>query len=216
MAETGSASAVRRLATAIGYVISPFLLPPLFFWWVAAGLAWPSAAVQKAAGIALVFLSILPLILIIRMVLTGQAKTLEVRDGTKRLPAFLWAMAFGIAAVIAATQIDWPQPAVIPALLLVFPVNSMLLALINTQTKISIHSASIAATAAMSLWIATEAGLPTTFALAAAAATPLVMWSRVAAGAHTRNQVLLGALFGILLPLAELYLMTAVGWLNLA
>jgi PAP2 superfamily len=216
MAEVGSTSVIPRLATAIGYIISPLLLPPLFFWWVSAGLGWPAPAVLKAAGLALVFLGILPLILIIRMVATGQAKTIEVRDGTKRLPAFLWAVAFGIAAILVATRLEWPEPAVIPALLLVFPINSILLALINTQTKISIHSASIAATAAMSLWIVSVAAHPEAFALAALAATPLVMWSRVASGAHTRNQVLLGALFGILLPVAELYLMTAVGWLSLA
>lgn len=196
-------------------MISPLILPPLFFLWLSDGLAWPPRDVVEATFIALVFLGILPLLLIIRMVRTGEAKTLEVRDRTKRLPAFAWAVAFGIAAVAVAANLDWPQTGVIPVLLTVFPINSVLLAAINTRTKISVHSASVAASASMSTWCAAAASLGPAVPIAATIATPVIMWSRVAAGAHTRNQVLLGALFGVFLPLAELYLFTEVGWLRL-
>jgi hypothetical protein len=206
---------MKTFATAIGYVISPLILPPLFFLWLSDSLAWPPAVVAQATTLALVFLGILPLGLIIWMVKTGEAKTLEVRDRTKRLPAFAWAVAFGIAAVAVAANLDWPQAGVIPVLLTVFPINSVLLAAINTRTKISVHTASIAASASMSTWCAAAAGLGPAFPIAATIATPVIMWSRVAAGAHTRNQVLLGALFGVFLPLAELYLFTEVGWLRL-
>ncbi len=206
----------RRFATAIGYIISPLILPPLFFLWLTHGLAWPRDATIQATTLALIFLGILPLILIIWMVRTGEAQTLEVRDRTKRLPAFAWAVAFGIVAVVAAANLNWPQTGVMPILLTVFPINSVLLAAINTRTKISVHSASIAASASMSTWCAAAATLGPAFPIAAAITTPVIMWSRVAAGAHTRNQALLGALFGVFLPLAELYLFTQVGWLRLS
>lgn len=202
--------------TAVGYVISPLILPPLFFWWLSDGIQWPGEAVLKATGIAFFFLGLLPLLLIIRMVMTGEAKTLEVRDRTKRLPAFAWSVVFGIIAVGVSANMEWPRPAVLPALFAVFPINSILLAAINTRTKISVHSASIAASASMSTWCAAVAAIGPAFPIAATIATPIVMWSRVAAGAHTRNQVLLGALFGVLLPVGELYLFSSVGWLQLA
>lgn len=205
----------KQAATVLGYIISPLILPPLFFWWMAVGLGWPAMAVAIATALPLVFLGLLPLAVIAWMVIWGDARSLEVRDRTKRLPAFLWAVGFGVAGVVAATLLSWPHPGVMPALLAIFPVNSVLLAVINTRTKISVHSASIAATAAISVWMVARHGFAAPFATAAAISTPLVMWSRVAAGAHTRNQVLLGALFGLVLPVTELYLFTAVGWLRI-
>jgi hypothetical protein len=204
-----------RFPTAVGYVISPLILPPLFFWWLAQGIAWPTEAVFKATAIAFVLLGLAPLILIVWLVISGEAKTLEVRDRTKRLPAFAWAIGFGLVAVVVSANVSFPQPSVLPALFAVFPINSLLLAAINTRTKISVHAASIAASASMSTWCAAVATIGPAFPIATAIATPIVMWSRVAAGAHTRNQVLLGMLFGVFLPLGELYLFSAVGWLNL-
>lgn len=205
-----------RLAWGIGYLINPLVLPPLFFGWLTGSMAWPSGAVWKATGLAALFLGLLPLITVLVLIAFGGARTLEVRDRAKRTPAFLAAVGFGVGAVLAAAWLEWPQQNVLPALLAVFPINSALLAAINQRTKISVHSASVTAFASMGLWSSVAAGLPAALPAAIAVAAPAVMWARVRDQAHTVRQVLLGALFGILVPAAELYLFTAVGWLRFA
>ena len=191
------------------------VLPPLFFWWLTTGLAWPAQAVWRATGIALGFLGLMPLALVAYMVLRGPARTLEVRDRALRTPAFVASVGMGLAAVIVAARLQWPEAGIIPALLLVFPLNSALLGVINLKTKISVHCASVAAFAVMGLWMAVAAGLSVRPVVIAAIALPLVMWARVTDEAHSVRQVILGAIFGLLVPLAELYALTAVGWLRI-
>lgn len=191
------------------------VLPPLYFWWVTSGLGWPAPAVWRATGIALVFLGLLPLLLVLFMVLFGRARTLEVRDRRLRTPAFLVSVGFGLGAAALAARLDWPSAGVVPALLLIFPANSALLGLINLRTKISVHCASVAAFAVMGLWMVVAAKLPSGLVVAVGISLPVVMWARVTDDAHSIRQVILGALFGLLVPLAELYALTAVGWLRI-
>ncbi|MBO6575714.1 MAG: hypothetical protein JJ896_11990 [Rhodothermales bacterium] len=204
------------MAWVVGYVVNPMVLPAAFFGWLTWALSWPVEDAWKAVGIAVLFLGVAPLTLVLWLVVSGEARTLEVRDRKKRLPAFAVSVLFGIGAVWAASAGEWPTTNLLPALFAVFPINSTLLLLINLRTKISVHVASVAATAAMGLWMVFGADLPAAYPVAAALFTPVLMWARVRDDAHSRNQVMLGAAFGFIVPALELWLFTRVGWLVLS
>ncbi len=205
-----------QTAWVLGYLVNPMVLPPALFWWMTAGMGWDSDSIVAVTLLVAFFLGLIPISLVGWLVFRGKAETVEVRDQTKRMPAFIATFLSGFAAILVAAYMDWPSDGIVAPLLVVFPVNTALLALINTRTKISIHVSSLTGFTSMSLWIAVGLGLPMTLPIAAIVASPILMWARVRAKAHSEWEVFLGAIFGFLMPIGELYLLASVGWLQLA
>jgi hypothetical protein len=205
---------VTKVAWALGYLINPMILPPALFWWLTAGLGWEPDAVLAAVLLVAFFLGLVPISLVGWLVYRGKAETVEVRDQHKRLPAFIAAFLSGVTAILVAALMDWPVAGVLWPLLAIFPLNTAILAAINTRTKISIHVSSLTGFTSMSFWLALRVGLSTALPIGAILATPVLMWARVRAKAHSEREVIYGAFFGFLMPIAELYLLTAVGWLR--
>lgn len=208
----GAETTSDRIAYAVAMTINPIVLVPLFFAWILAGAGWPAPAVVHAALIATLFLSIAPVLLIVWMVRTGRAETIEVRARARRGGPFLVAFLGGVTALGWAAVTDWPTGPLFEPLLGCFLVNTVLLAAVNTRFKISLHAASVAGFVSMAAWLTDGVVAPALAALL----VPLVMWSRVHSGAHSLREVVSGAAYGLTIPLLELEVLRQAGWLVVA
>ena len=206
-----------RVANAVSYLLNPLVLPPVGFalmqWHFGAGaleIAWTFA-------VASVFFCLLPLLYLFGMVRQGRAETLEVRDRTRRLRPFLFGVAsYLVGIVVLGVTVRTALPLIV-GIAAIFPVNTLLIVLINARWKISVHMTGLAGFVSLLLFVALTVwrGLPAGAETALTAASvaplllllPLMMWARVRVGAHTPGQVLAGAAFGLLVPLAELYVL---------
>ena len=105
----------------------------------------------------------------------------------------------------------------IVAIAALMPLNVVAIALINLRWKISVHMTAMAGFCSILLFVALtvwqrlppveEALLTATTVAPLLVLVPLLMWARVRVGAHTPGQVLAGAVFGLLVPFVELYLL---------
>lgn len=215
-----------RLASAVSYVLNPLVFPPVAFTLIAAH--FHSGAAQTAAvfGVSLVFFCLVPLLYVVGMIRAGRAESLEVRNRASRTRPFLVGVAsYAVGAGLLGLVLRGPALPVVLAFAALFPLNTLVIALINLRWKISIHMTSLAGFVgvllfvAMTAWRSLPAGPQAVLTVASVAPLlvllPLVMWARVRVEAHSLGQVVAGAVFGLLVPVAQLYVI-AHHWLGLA
>jgi membrane-associated phospholipid phosphatase len=206
-----------RVANAVSYVLNPFVFPPVGFGLVQAHFGAGAPEIAWTVAVSAVFFCLVPVLYLLGMVRRGRAESLEIRDRAGRLRPFLVGVGsylVGIALLGATVRTALP---LIVAIAAIFPANTLLVALINTRWKISVHMTSLAGFVSVLLFVALTVwrGLPPEAEAALTAASvaplllllPLLMWARVRVEAHTPGQVLAGAAFGLLVPLAELYVL---------
>ena len=206
-----------RVANAVSYFLNPLALPPVGFalvqWHFGAGaleIAWTFA-------VAAAFFCFVPLLYLLGMVRQGRAESLEVRERTRRLRPFLVGVGSYLAGILVLGLTVRTALPLIVSIAVLFPVNTLLIVLINTRWKISVHMTSLAGFVSLLLFVALTVwrDLPAEAETALTAASvaplllllPLLMWARVRVEAHTPGQVLAGAAFGLLVPLVELYVL---------
>ena len=206
-----------RVANALSYFLNPLVLPPVGFGLVQWHLGGGGLEVAWTVGVSLLFFCLVPLFYVLGMVRRGHAESLEVRDRTARLRPFLVGIAsylIGIAVLALTVQTALPLIVSIAAL---FPLNTLLILLINMRWKISVHMTTLAGFVSILLFVALTAwrDLPPDAEVALTVASvaplllllPLLMWARVRVSAHTTAQVVAGAAFGLFVPLIELYVL---------
>ncbi len=203
-----------RAARVVSYLLNPLVFPPIGLALVHAH-AGPSAAGAVLGGLATlglgaVFYCLVPLAYIVRLVRSGQAESLEVRDRFVRLrPLAVSIASYAVGAVALAATVDGPARPLILTFAVFFPLNTIGLLAITRRWKISLHLSSLAGFVAVqgyAVWTLPAAGVLTLSTASVALLLPLVpllMWARVRSGAHTPAQVVAGAAYGALVPLVE-------------
>ncbi|GAB5535523.1 MAG: hypothetical protein Rubg2KO_17720 [Rubricoccaceae bacterium] len=215
-----------RVANAVSYVLNPLVLPPVAFALLDAHFGARGLEVLWTFAVSAVFFCLVPLFYILGLVRRGRAESLEVRQRESRLGPFLVSLvSYAIGAVLLGLTVDGPARPLILAFAAIYPINTVVLLLINTRWKISLHMSGLAAFvgvllfAALTVWRDLPDGLEAALTLATVAPLvlllPLLMWARVRVGAHTTGQVIAGTAFGLVVPLVELYLVVHV-WLGVA
>ncbi|MCB0719482.1 MAG: hypothetical protein KDD65_13625 [Bacteroidetes bacterium] len=203
---------LQRTAKIISYALNPLALPPLLLAALVARTGGNAREVGAALSIGALFFAALPLLFVIRVVRREPGSTLELRDRPHRtIPytAGIGSYLLGIPVLLAA---GLPAPRLLVGVMSCFVLNGILLLSINLFWKISLHVATIAGCFAIFGFVLVmtadgSASDATTFRWTIATAligTAVVAWARVRDEAHTFGQVLGGALFGTILPLAEL------------
>lgn len=204
------------LANAVSYVINPLVLPPIGFGLILWHFDAPPAEVAWVTAVALVFFCLVPLAYLVRMVRRGEAESIEVRERAARLRPLLVGVVSYVAGMALLAATGRTAVPLLLALALLYPLNTLLVALITLRWKISVHMIGLAGFISVLLFaalLASEA-LPPREGAALRAATvlplmlllPLLMWARVRTRAHTPAQVLAGTAFGLVVPYAELWL----------
>ncbi|NNF57176.1 MAG: hypothetical protein HKN04_02950 [Rhodothermaceae bacterium] len=206
-----------RVANALSYFLNPLVLPPVGFGLVQWHLGAGGLEIAWTVGVSLVFFCLVPLFYVLGMVRRGRTESLEVRDRTARLRPFLVGIAsylIGLAVLALTVRTALPLIVSIAAL---FPLNTLLILLINTRWKISVHMTTLAGFVSILLFVAltvwrdlpsdTEVALTAVSVAPLLLLLPLLMWARVRVSAHTTAQVVAGAAFGLFVPLIELYVL---------
>ncbi len=208
-----------HVANTLSYVLNPLVLPPVGFGLILWHFGAAGGEIAWIVGVSLVFFCLVPLAYVVRMVRRGEAESLEVRERERRLKPFLvgigsYAVGVGVMAATGETAVP-----LLVALALLYPLNTAVLVLINLRWKISIHMTSLAGFVSVLLFAAllvsealpprAEAALEVVTVAPLLALVPILMWARVRVGAHTPGQVAAGAVFGLVVPYAEL---TLVVW----
>ena len=205
-----------RLANAVSYLLNPLVFPPVTFTLLDAHFGAGPVQLLWTFGVSLVFFCLVPLFYVLGMIRAGRAESLEVRDRQSRLGPLLVGIASYAAGAVALSRIvEGPAFPIIVAFAALFPVNTAVILLINLRWKISLHMTSLAGFVsvllftALTVWRDLPAGVEAALTVATVAPlavlVPLLMWARVRVGAHTRGQVVAGALFGLFVPIAELF-----------
>ncbi len=209
---------MRRLADVISLVINPLVLPPILLSLVAAHAGAPPSEVRTVALLGALLFFLLPLGWLVLMVRMGAAATLDVRNRAVRQGP----LAVGLALMLFAATAYWFMAPVsrdpVVGLTLSLALNTFLVMKITGHFKISIHVAGVAGFAAMLGTLSAldpefAHGLPGPGMWPVWAAVPVVMWARVKAEAHVRAEVVLGLLFGLVIPPLEVLVLHALGLL---
>lgn len=215
----------QRVAHAAAYVVNPFVLPPLLFSLVLAHAGAPPYEIAVATTIAAVFFAIVPAGYVLWLVRQQRVASVEIRDRRQRTVPFLIGLAStGVALVLFLSTVTTGRT-LVAALTGCHLINTSLIVVINLRWKISVHTAGIAGFLSILFFVATTgwngidaggAGTPLLrpgALLVPAPLLPLLMWARVHTGAHTRWQVVAGALFGLVVPYLELLVLHRLGML---
>lgn len=207
-----------RLAELLAYLINPIILPPITYGLMLRHFQAPMAEWTLVVLISTLFFSIVPLLFVLGMVRAGEAESIEVRERSKRKAPLLVCLG---ASLVGFMLIAWVAETARAFVLLTvgcYLVNIVLALLITLKWKISLHLIGWAGILSTLTFVVhtdwpllqsppflTLGGLFPLFLL-----IPPLMWARVRTGAHTVAQVVAGTLAGLVLPYAELYLMTHV------
>ena len=188
--------------------VNPLTVAPLLIGLVAAHSGLRGSELSGVLFVAIAGYTILPLGFLLWLKQTGRIASIEARNQQQRIGP-LWIGA-GLLT-ITGTLVVWRSGTGYSPLLvvsLVFVVNAVLAAVINLRFKMSLHVSSVAGLFSILsalTWISGRympGGLP--LLIAAGLLIPLLMWARMADQAHSRPEVSVGALFGTLIPAAEL------------
>jgi len=210
--------AVRTTASIISYVLNPIVLPPLAFALILIHFGAGRNELWSISASAALFFAVIPLVYIVFLVKTGQARSLELRDRTRRKGPLLVTLASAIAGIIAMYVIGKTARPLLLACAGCFFINVALALLVTLRWKISLHMIGISGFLSVCLFVALRSWpwavedplLILELLVPSLLLIPVLMWARVRSGAHTIPQVLAGGLAGFLLPMIQLWLIVDI------
>lgn len=205
-----------HLALLLTLVINPLVLPPLIVFLVLNGRAAASSDVISAVLATTVFFAAIPFVAMAAIAWSRKNVTIELRDRRYRTIPFAISIVSNLLALWFFSKWDSEHKDLMTTLMIVYLLNNIILMVINFRFKISLHMASIAGTASILLFMV--AGLrpihlvENRWVLAGGIVflilIPTLWWSRQRLGAHTRSELTAGALFGLIVPFVELYILS--------
>lgn len=180
-----------RLARYISNILAPAPISLPMILLVSFYRATSAISALFYAFIALLFLSLGPLVYIMIGVRTGKLSDMDVSKRTERVGPFV----FGLLSICLGwfVLVVLGAPAILITCLMMTAISGVIMMVTTLWWKISIHSSSLAGAATLLTALYGVVMLPS-FALLA-----LVSWSRVVLRRHTVAQVIAGSLLSIAL-----------------
>ena len=154
-------------------------------------------------ALAALFVCVVPLMLLLVLVRLGKVTDHHVSERKQRAPVLLMALGSIAAGLLVLEAVGAPGSVI--AMVLAVVGGVVVLAGISPFWKISGHAAAISSSAVIAVLMLGPAWLPLLLLI------PAVAWSRVVLRAHTRAQVVAGALFGGLVMAGIWWLLQ--GWM---
>lgn len=200
-------------ARVVSYVLNPLVFPPIGLALVHAHGGAAAAEALATLAVGALFYCVVPLAYIGHLVRAGHAESLEVRDRiVRRRPLIVSILSYAAGAVALWALVGGAARPLVVTFAVCFPLNTLGLLAITRAWKISLHLSSLAGfvvVQAYAVGVLPAAG-PLVLSGASVALllplVPLLMWARVRSRAHTPAQVVAGAAYGALVPLAEFVL----------
>ncbi|NBB99498.1 MAG: hypothetical protein GVY15_01380 [Bacteroidetes bacterium] len=208
-----------RLAVGVSAVLNPLLLPPMLFGVLAAYAGAGPGEILMVVGISMTFSAVVPGGYIAWELRQGRVASMDVRDRTRRRRPLLATVASYLTAAAVLSLLPVPGHVLLSWLMVCYGFNTGLTVLVTRYWKISIHALAIAGVPSVLWFMAYGFGEAAVFpgllplAGLSAMCIPPVAWARVRLRHHTPTQVIAGTLGGLVLPLAELWLLHAAGLL---
>lgn len=154
-------------------------------------------------ALAALFVCVVPLMLLLVLVRLGKVTDHHVSDRKQRAPVLLMALGSIVAGLLVLEAAGAPESVI--AMVLAVVGGVVVLAGVSPFWKISGHAAAISSSAVIAVLMLGPVWLPLLLLI------PAVGWSRVVLRAHTRAQVVAGALFGGLVMAGIWWLLQ--GWM---
>ncbi len=210
--DSARARSLHIAAEALGWTVSPLVLPIVGATVAAHALGASSLATLWVGIATLVGTGLLPLAYIIHLMRTGDVDTLDVRERTSRVRPILFS---AVCMSAQAAVLTWLLPeslSLIAGLAWMQVVNLLLLLTITLFWKVSFHLSALSsvagAVAGLMLFVPLEHPISPILLGVLLGLIPLLAWARVHVGAHTWRQTMAGTLFGlVVLPLEVVVLM---------
>ncbi|MCH8276590.1 MAG: phosphatase PAP2 family protein [Bacteroidetes bacterium] len=207
-----------RVANVLTYLINPLILPPVIVTLAAAHTGASKGALWWIALSSGLLYFLIPVGVLLYLMAQSKIQSLQIRDRKRRLLPLVIGFGLALTAIPVIELGSGASREIVGWITGCFAVNILILLLITRGWKISLHVAGVVSLTAFLWWVASHvsagetAGLRLTIsgAFATFILTPLMMWSRLRTGAHTITQVIAGAAFGAIVPLAELYILQAL------
>lgn len=193
---------VMLFAKSISILFNPLVLVlPLFY-----VLALESPDTTKKLAIAILFFSLVPLLVLVLFKALRRIETLEIRNQHNRHLPFLFGITSFMAGYLVLIYL-YGAIGIVQAAGFALAGSSAIAALINVRWKISIHCTAVAMTSVFLLHVGGASISGPLFITSVALAILIcagMMWSRVIQGAHSLPQTIAGILFGLLYGLTIL------------
>lgn len=211
VATGGTEGAKSGFAWWVGMIINPLILPLPLLFLLANHAGAPPGEVGRIMAVALLGYVITPVSLLVWLRSIGRIETIEARNHeARRGPLFVGAAILGLTAILLHVVSKVAQGPISSAAI-VLAVNALLIAFITLRFKLSIHVAGISGFISMLVVAEQLSGSPMTGSAwilpIAITGMILVMWARIREDAHSVREVVVGWLFGLLLPALEFWLL---------
>ena len=185
-----------RLASLISWLISPIVVAPAAYFFVAR-FGFRDDPARWDYFLLLFFAStVVPVLLIYGLKKIGKVSDYNITFREQRFLPLLVMVGVNFLGYELMQQLEAPR--IFTGILLFNAVNTVLILLITLQWKISVHLLTLASSIAL-LYIQFGAVVFWLMFL-----VPVLMWSRIYLKAHTFMQTLVGSLIGFLVMFAEL------------
>lgn len=205
-----------RVATLVSACLNPLLMSALAVGLVATGYDAPRAEVWAVIGLSMMFMFIMPLFYLLALFRTGRVRSLALRDRMKRR----WPMIISIVLMIilypSLLAVAQTTAAAVLSVAGIYLVNTVLLLMITVRYRISLHAVGLASFVAITAVfgaLPSFEGFPGGTALfaVAVASLPLIAWARIRKRENETGEVVLGILFGLVVPTLELAFLALTG-----
>jgi hypothetical protein len=203
-----------RLAWTLNMLINPLTAAPVLMGLIATHAGASSDTVLSVVLTAAAGYTVLPLALLSFMRVRGQIRTIEARDQGQRSRALKNGLVLLCVAGLACWAVadDVQRSVAIVSLVLILHLS--LAIFITPRLKVSLHVAAVSGMFSILLMQEWLSGIPMPLSpwiyAMLLVLLPIMMWARVADGAHSRTEVTAGLFFGLFLPPLLIWILEAM------
>ncbi len=206
-----------KLSRLVSLLVNPLVIPTFIFWCVGDSLGLSFTQQLKVSGASLGIYFIAPLSYVVWLVQKGQIETWEARiHESRKRPLLLGTLMLILGIPLMAMA--WPSDSSLGGLIAtIFAINGLILATITLRFKISLHVSTVTSVASIIGALYLSAFIPFVpwgayFFVLCGTLVLLVGWARIHQKAHSRSEVVWGALYGLVVPFVQITLLGF--WLN--
>lgn len=202
-------------ARLVSDLANPLVIPPVVIFATGSALSLSSAELGWITTLALVFFTLIPFLITIFLLQSGQIQSLDIPERENRNKLFKYSILSSTIGSLILVMLCFGRHQVLVETALVFLLNPIIGYFINQRFKISIHTAALATAGTLLLVLYLYipemnfgAGILSLVMLLVL--LPVMFWSRFRLGIHSFPELAGGVVAGITLTLFEISIMQTI------